>query len=106
MSISKVRTEEVAPSGKPLFLVRTPHSVTRRLLGVPFRDGIGRTIHPDKAQAFDEVFHYEVTLPPGFRPKWKKDPKVEAAGEFAAEEDIVSSDDVDDEADDEGAEVD
>lgn len=70
MSIAKTRHDRKRLDGKPLFLIRTPVPLTRKFMGVPFLNGLGKTQYVERAIRFDEEFGYEVQLPKGYN-AWK-----------------------------------
>lgn len=86
MPIAKTFHNEVRADGKPVFIVRTflkerdPKTgeerltgelntdFSRKLLGVTFHNGVGRTKYEERARQFSEVYEYEVQLPWGYEP--------------------------------------
>jgi len=75
--ISTERHKETTQKGEPLFIVRTlfkqyegnkevyktlNEGFDRKRLNVKFWNGVGKTIHPEKARYFSEILNYEVVL--------------------------------------------
>lgn len=101
MSIAKTRHDRVRLDGKPMFIIKSPVPLTRKFMGVPFTNGVGKTQYHEKAKRFDEEFGYEVQLPKGYN-VWKlvQGNRIEHATEIGAED--YDSDDMGEDEDELG----
>lgn len=68
--IAKERHNETTPDGRFIYVIEMPERCTshphpeleKRMFKVKFWNGIGKTVHREKAQIFDEQYNYIVHL--------------------------------------------
>lgn len=94
MPVANYRHDLKTASGKPVFIIRTPVRITRRMLGKQFVEGECTTTNEQLAMRFAEEFGYEVILPKGHKGfKFAEAPAAERGQEYQEQASLIIEDD-------------